>query len=115
MTSKDILLDASGLYASAVRRGNTILLAGHVAETPKGDAYGQAVEVFKKIEKTLAHYGAGIKDITRLTTFVVDFRENWGGVAKVRNRPLLSIPLKVFIVFNSINVYGRPTRKLSRD
>ncbi|KAI9013634.1 Endoribonuclease L-PSP/chorismate mutase-like protein [Hyaloraphidium curvatum] len=107
MSTKDVVVDRSGGtlarhklrpfhpltigtgFALAYRRGPVILLSGHVASDPatgacvgKGDAYKQMRQALSNIEDSLKHYGLGLKDVTRLTIFVVDMGKNFRKVAK---------------------------------
>lgn len=65
-------------YSRAVRVGNTVHVAGTTASDEQGqvmsigDAYGQAVYIFKKIDRALIEAGAAMSDVVRIRMFVTD-------------------------------------------
>jgi len=58
-------------YSRAVRVGPFVVVAGTAATdsrgriVARGDAYGQAVHIFRKIEETLEEAGARLPDVVR--------------------------------------------------
>ncbi len=68
----------SGSFASAIRCGDRVFLSGHSALRPDGtvaglgDAAAQAGATMDSIEAALQAAGGSLRDITRLTTCLVD-------------------------------------------
>jgi enamine deaminase RidA (YjgF/YER057c/UK114 family) len=58
-------------YSRAVRVGPMVFVAG-TTSTDARDAYGQAVQVFHKIEAALAEAGAVLRDVVRTRMYVTD-------------------------------------------
>jgi enamine deaminase RidA (YjgF/YER057c/UK114 family) len=74
-------------YSRAVRVGAYVHVAGTTASDEHGmvqahgDAYGQALYIFQKIERALQAAGASLNDVVRTRMFVTDI-ERWEEVGR---------------------------------
>lgn len=74
-------------YSRAVRVGPCIVVAGTAAADDEGrvvspgDAYGQAVYAFRKIQASLAKAGGRMKDVVRTRMFITKI-EDWEPVGR---------------------------------
>ena len=67
-------------YSHVVKAGNTIYIAGQVAQDERGQIVGagdfvaQATQVFENLGKALAAAGAGFEHLVKTTVYVTDPR-----------------------------------------
>ena len=60
--------------AAAAKHGNTIYVAGTVADDAKLDAKGQTAQILRKIDEALAHFGSNKSKIVWANVWVSDIR-----------------------------------------
>ena len=92
-------------YSHVVKAGNTLYIAGQVAQSDRGEVIGrgdiaaQAAQVFENLGKALRSAGADYRNLVKITVFITDprFRE---AVSEVRSRYLQagSLPASTLIV-----------------
>jgi enamine deaminase RidA (YjgF/YER057c/UK114 family) len=80
---------APGLtYEHAARAGDFIFVAGQIAKDEAGswvggDATNQATQVYRNLDRVLAHMGATRNDVVKVTTILTDLKDK-DAVTKVR-------------------------------
>jgi len=66
-------------YSHVARVGDTLYISGQVAVDAennlvgRGDAEGQAEQCLRNIETILKHYGAGLSNVVKITTYITNF------------------------------------------
>ena len=75
-------------YSRLVRVGDLLFVTGTTAFLPEGgfvgqdDAYAQACQALRNIERALTQAGAGLRDVVRTRLFVTDIRRDWQAVGR---------------------------------
>ena len=75
-------------YSRLVRTGDELFVTGTVAVTPEGglagedDAYLQACQCLRNIERALEQAGASLEDVVRTRLFVTDIARDWEAVGR---------------------------------
>ena len=67
-------IDKSHRMSQGVRHGDTIYLAGQVADNPVPDAKAQTEDILKKIEGLLGRLGSGKDKLLSTTIYLSDIR-----------------------------------------
>lgn len=75
-------------YSRLVRVGPHIWVTGTTATLPEGghtgdgDAYAQAAQIIKNLERALGRAGANLGHVVRTRMFVTDIRRDWQAVGR---------------------------------
>jgi enamine deaminase RidA (YjgF/YER057c/UK114 family) len=75
-------------YSRLVRVGNYIAVTGTTATAPDGghvgdgDAYAQAIQIARNVERALAQVGARLEHVVRTRIYVRDIRRDWQAVGR---------------------------------
>jgi enamine deaminase RidA (YjgF/YER057c/UK114 family) len=68
-------LQSEGRLAGAVVHGNTVYLAGQVADDPTLDAEGQTADILRQIDVLLAEAGTSKARLLSCQVFLADIRD----------------------------------------
>jgi enamine deaminase RidA (YjgF/YER057c/UK114 family) len=96
MTRQLVRPRPDAVFSQAVRVGNTIHVSGQVAVNDSrevvgvGDSEAQARQCFANLARVLAEAGSGLKDVVKLTVFLVG-AEHYGGYAVAKRESVAEV------------------------
>ena len=95
-------------YCRAVRVDNVVHVAGTVAWSDEGtvigvgDAYAQAKQAIRNIEKALVEAGSSLKDVVRTRAFLTDV-SNFGALTKAHHEAFADVrPTATMVVVSAL-------------
>ena len=95
-------------YCRAVRVDNVVHVAGTVAWSDDGkvigvgDAYAQATQAIRNIEKALVEAGSSLKDVVRTRAFLTDV-SNFGALTKAHHEAFGDVrPAATMVVVSAL-------------
>ena len=103
--------EVAAFYVRTIRSGPLVFVAGTTSLDPKGRVQGRDVTqqtaiTMRKIEAGLKSAGARLKDLTRLTIFVVDIRDMAAVSAALAKALKGSVVVSTLVAVSALAVPG---------